>query len=63
MVIHHLRKRDDEFQFSFSRMHINKKELSKVLAIGIPAGIQGGAIMIVYLWHMRKLERKMNEVK
>lgn len=46
LVIHHLRKRDDEFQFSFSRMHINKKELSKVLAIGIPAGIQGAIFSV-----------------
>ena len=46
LVIHHLRKRDDEFQFSFSRMHINKSELSKVLAIGIPAGIQGAIFSV-----------------
>ncbi len=40
LVIHHLRKRSDEFQFSFSKMHIEKKELSRVLTIGVPAGIQ-----------------------
>ena len=46
LVIHHLRKKQDEFQFCFSKMHINKKELSKVLAIGIPAGIQGAIFSV-----------------
>ena len=46
LVIHHLRKREDEFQFCFSRMCINKSELSKVLAIGIPAGIQGAIFSV-----------------
>ena len=46
LVIHHLCKKEDEFQFCFSKMHINKKELSKVLAIGIPAGIQGAIFSV-----------------
>lgn len=46
LVTRHLQKRDDEFQFCFRKMHINKKELSKVLAIGIPAGIQGAIFSV-----------------
>ena len=46
MVIWHLYRRDDEFAFRFGRMHIDKQELKRILAIGIPAGIQGAIFSV-----------------
>ena len=46
LVIIHLNRRKDEFQFRFRDMRIEKNALKKVLAIGIPAGIQGAIFSI-----------------
>lgn len=46
LVILHLSRRDDEFCFRFGRMHIEKDELKRILAIGIPAGIQGAIFSV-----------------
>lgn len=46
LVITHLYKRKDEFQFRFKQMRIEKNDLKKILIIGIPAGIQGAIFSI-----------------
>lgn len=46
LIISHLYCRNDEFSFRFDRMRINTNELKKVLAIGIPAGIQGAIFSV-----------------
>lgn len=46
LVIVHLYRRDDEFGFRFRRMHIEGQELKRILAIGIPAGIQGAIFSV-----------------
>ncbi|MCU6699604.1 MATE family efflux transporter [Dorea ammoniilytica] len=46
MVLTHLYRRDDEFQFRFHRMRIEWKVLKRVLAIGIPAGVQGAIFSV-----------------
>ena len=46
MVLTHLYRRDDEFQFRFHRMKIEWKVLKRVLAIGIPAGVQGAIFSV-----------------
>ena len=46
LVIIYLHKRQDEFQFRIKNMKIEKNSLKKVLAIGIPAGIQGAIFSI-----------------
>ena len=42
LVMIHLYKKEDEFQFRFRRMCMKWKPLKKVLMVGIPAGVQGG---------------------
>ena len=46
LAITHLNRRKDEFQFRFRDMKIEKNALKKVLAIGIPAGIQGAIFSV-----------------
>ena len=46
MVLICLYRREDEFQFRFGRMQIQKAFLRRVLAIGIPAGIQGAIFSV-----------------
>ena len=46
LVLIYLYRREDEFQFSLQRLHIEKEDLKKVLVIGIPAGIQGAIFSI-----------------
>ena len=46
MVLTYLYHREDEFQFRFHKMKIEKKDLKKILMIGIPAGIQGAIFSI-----------------
>ena len=46
LAIIHLNRRKDEFQFQFRDMKIEKNALKKVLAIGIPAGIQGAIFSV-----------------
>lgn len=46
LVILCLHRKNNEFQFRFEKMHIEKQDLMKVLQIGIPAGIQGAIFSI-----------------
>ncbi len=46
MAVIHLYRKDDEFRFRFKDLHIKGNELKRVLAIGIPAGIQGAIFSI-----------------
>ena len=46
LVITHLYRRKDEFQFRFKQMRIEKNDLKKILIIGIPAGMQGAIFSI-----------------
>ena len=46
MVLTYLYHREDEFQFRFHKMEIEKKDLKKILMIGIPAGIQGAIFSV-----------------
>ena len=46
LVLVHLYRKEDEFRFRFVHMKIEKEVLKKVLAIGIPAGIQGAIFSI-----------------
>lgn len=46
LVVVHLYRRKDEFQFRFGRMQIKKKALKQILIIGIPAGIQGAIFSV-----------------
>ena len=46
LAVIHLSRRQDEFQFRFRDMKIEKNALKKVLAIGIPAGIQGAIFSV-----------------
>ncbi len=46
LLIIHLCHRNDEFKFEFEKMHMDKKELKRVLIIGVPAGIQGAIFPI-----------------
>lgn len=46
LVIICLHRRTDEFQFRIRNMKIEKNALKKVLAIGIPAGIQGAIFSV-----------------
>lgn len=46
LVLVHLYRRDDEFQFRFSKMRIEANDLKKILIIGIPAGIQGAIFSV-----------------
>ena len=46
LVLVHLHRKEDEFQFRFHKMHIEWKDLKRVLMIGIPAGIQGAIFSI-----------------
>lgn len=46
LVLICLYRRDDEFQFRFRRLRLEKDGLSKVLVIGIPSGIQGAIFSI-----------------
>ena len=46
LLIIHLCHRNDEFKFEFRKMHMDKKELKRVLIIGVPAGIQGAIFPI-----------------
>ena len=46
LVIIYLHRRQDEFQFCFHKMKIQKNALKKVLVIGIPAGIQGAIFSV-----------------
>lgn len=41
MVLTHLYRKEDEFQFRFHKMCVLWKDLKRILMIGIPAGIQG----------------------
>lgn len=46
LVLICLYRREDEFQFRFHRMRIEKQDLEKLLIIGIPAGIQGAIFSV-----------------
>ena len=46
LVITHLYRREDEFQFRFRQMRIEKNDLKKILIIGVPAGIQGAIFSV-----------------
>lgn len=46
LVILCLHRKNNEFQFRFEKMHIEKQDLMKVLQIGIPEGIQGAIFSI-----------------
>lgn len=46
LVLTCLYRRDDEFRFRFRSLKLEKDGLSKVLVIGIPAGIQGAIFSI-----------------
>ena len=46
LVIKNLRHRDDEFKLQFGKLRIEKTDLSKVLKIGILAGIQGAIFSV-----------------
>lgn len=46
LVLVHLHGKEDEFQFRFHKMHIEWKDLKRVLMIGIPAGIQGAIFSV-----------------
>ena len=46
LAVIHLSRRQDEFQFRFQDMKIEKNALKKVLVIGIPAGIQGAIFSV-----------------
>ena len=46
LVLIHLYRRDDEFQFRFRKMKIERNDLKKILIIGIPAGIQGAIFSV-----------------
>lgn len=46
LVILYLHRRPDEFRFQIRNMKIEKNALKKVLAIGIPAGIQGAIFSV-----------------
>lgn len=46
LVVIHLYRREDEFQFRFKQMTIEKNALKKILIIGIPAGIQGAIFSV-----------------
>lgn len=46
LAVIHLSRRQDEFQFRFRDMKIEKNALKKVLVIGIPAGIQGAIFSV-----------------
>lgn len=46
LLIIYLHRRQDEFQFRIRDMKIEKNALKKVLAIGIPAGIQGAIFSV-----------------
>ena len=46
LVILHLMRRVDEFQFRFRRMQIHLAPLKRVLAIGVPAGVQGAIFSV-----------------
>ena len=46
LVLVHLYGKKDEFQFRFHKMHIEWRDLKRVLMIGIPAGIQGAIFSV-----------------
>ena len=46
LVLVHLYRKEDEFQFRFHKLHIGWKDLKRVLMIGIPAGIQGAIFSV-----------------
>ena len=46
LVLVHLHRKEDEFRFRFHKMHIEWKDLKRVLMIGIPAGIQGAIFSV-----------------
>ena len=46
LVLIHLYRRVDEFQFRFHQMRIEKNNLKKILIIGVPAGIQGSIFSV-----------------
>lgn len=46
MVLTHLYRKKDEFQFRFHKMCVIWKDLKRILMIGIPAGIQGAIFSV-----------------
>ncbi len=46
LVIRNLHHRNDEFRLQFRCLRIDKRDLSRVLRIGIPAGIQGAIFSV-----------------
>ena len=46
MVLIHLYRKEDEFQFRFHKMCVIWKDLKRILMIGIPAGIQGAIFSV-----------------
>lgn len=46
MVLTHLYRKEDEFQFRFHKMCVIWKDLKRILMIGIPAGIQGAIFAV-----------------
>ena len=46
MVLTHLYRKEDEFQFRFHKMCVLWKDLKRILMIGIPAGIKGAIFSV-----------------
>lgn len=46
LVVIHLHRRNDEFGFSFRKMHIDPEEIKRIMSIGVPSGIQGAIFSV-----------------
>lgn len=46
MIVIHLTKLDNACKLHFSKLHINKTELLKIISIGLPAGVQNSLFSI-----------------
>ena len=46
LVVIHLHRRRDEFEFSFRKIHIDPEEIKRIMSIGVPSGIQGAIFSV-----------------
>lgn len=46
LVVIHLHRRQDEFGFSFRKIHIDPEEIKRIMSIGVPSGIQGAIFSV-----------------
>lgn len=46
LVVIHLHRRQDEFGFSFRKIHIDQEEIKRIMSIGVPSGIQGAIFSV-----------------